>query len=173
MRGKQLKVYLHPDDHAAIQVYVRDGLGSLVLHERAENPERLRIADVQEGGAGRMICHRSLADYLRPRYVEVSGEWVLDIQENPVVEWWFSKFVENSLYPGRFYCVPASAYHDFDCAGRLGEFSNMTNRLFWWVRSWVVEFEAEWGVEMVGPKAAELLRSGDITLRRNPPGSRL
>ncbi|MFE5676932.1 hypothetical protein ACFQ7B_22525 [Streptomyces erythrochromogenes] len=173
MRGKQLKVYLHPDDHAAVQAYVHDKLSSLVLQERARNPERLQIADVKEGGVGRLICHPSLTGSLRPRHVEVTGEWVLDIQSNPVVEWWFSRVVENVLYPGRFYYMPASAYPQFDGGGRLGEFSDMADRLFCWVRSWAVKYEAEWGVEMVGPATAELLRNGDIALRRNPPGSRL
>ncbi|MFJ8011072.1 hypothetical protein [Streptomyces sp. NPDC096339] len=173
MRGKQLKVYLHPGDHSAVYAYVRDDLGSLVLRERASNPESFQVAEAEEVGAGRFICPLSLADDLHPRHIAATGEWMLDIQTNPVVEWWFSKIADGLLYPGRFYSMPASSYADFGNRGQLDDFSEMANRLFKWARSWAVIVETEWGVERVGPVAAELLRSGDIALRRNPPGSRL
>ncbi|MEE1807256.1 hypothetical protein, partial [Streptomyces sp. BE133] len=161
------------DPGSAVYAYVRDELGSLILRERASNPESFQVTEAVEAGVGRLICPLSLCENLQPRYIAATGEWMLGIQLNPAVEWWFSKIANGLLYPGRFYSMPASSYPDFGDRGQLDEFAAMANRLFRWVRSWTVIFETEWGVERVGPVAAELLRSGDIALRRNPPGSRL
>lgn len=173
MRGKQLKVYLHPDDHLAVYEYVQSELDSVLLRERASDPGDFQAGDATGGGAGRLICPRSMVGRLEPRYIEVRGEWVLDVQRNPVVEWWFSKLDNDFLYPGRFYCVPGASYSKSGDIQNAPEFSDMANRLFRWVRSRTLNFETEWGTEKVGPSAAEKLQTGSVGIRRNPPGSRI
>jgi hypothetical protein len=170
-RGRQLKVYLHPDDHPAVFSRVQDELDAAVLRERAGAPEDFEVGDAPEKGPGRLLCPRSLTGGLRPRHIEVRDEWILDAGSSPVVEWWFSKLDKGFLHPGRLYWVPGDPDPGADDATSSRELASFANRLFTWMRSYTVRFEAEWGPERVGPLTAERLRDGDIALRRNPPGS--
>lgn len=172
VRGRQLKVYLHPDDRPAVDAYVHGELESLLLKERSNDPDGFEVLDSREGGMGRLICPRSAVGHLEPRYVETRDEWILGVQGNPLVEWWFSKLNGGLLYPGRFYYMPSDSP---STSGRdyPPDFMPMAKRLFKWVRSETVTVETEWGAERVGPVAEAMLRAGSITLRRNPPGSRI
>jgi hypothetical protein len=176
VRGKQLKVYLHPDDHAAVEHQVERELGSLLLLERSPDPTDF-VADGGRLGAargmGRLVCPASLVGELQPRFIQTNDEWMLNLQANPVIEWWFSKLADGVLYPGRFFALPASTYAETFRREELEEFTSVTTNLFRWVRSWTVPVETDWGAERLGPKAAVLVSDGDLSLRRNPPGSRL
>ncbi len=121
---------------------------------------------------GKLICPASLLGRLDPRHIEARDEWVLDVAEDPLVEWWLSKLDDKLLYPGRFYYVP------FTLAGSVfiekdEEFLSTAERLFKWVRKETRAVETEWGRERLGSVAAEKLQNGEISLRQNPPGSRI
>ncbi|MFG1992483.1 hypothetical protein ACGFJ7_21140 [Actinoplanes sp. NPDC048988] len=159
--GRQLKVYLHPEDRPAVDDYVRRELGGVLLRERSADRASLVTADSRDGMA-RLIGLASQAARLEPRYVEPRDEWVMSLQSGPLIEWWFSKLDDDQLYPGRFYYLP----HDDE------PFTKAATSLFTWVRRYAPAVPAEWGPERLGPAAAEMVRAGKLSLRRNPPGSR-
>ncbi len=162
-QGRQLRVYLHPEDRPAVDEYVRGELAGALLTERSPDPHGFEVADSAAGGIGRLICPKPLVTELHPRHIAAREEWVLNVSTDPLIEWWFSLLDEGMLFPGRFYYLPA---------GRPPELLETAKRLFKWVRANTEQVETEWGTERLGPKAAGLLRAGAIKLRVNPPGSR-
>jgi hypothetical protein len=163
-QGRQLKVYLHPEDRPAVDEYVRGELAGALLTERSRDSHGFEVADSAGGGTGRLICPGSLVAGLRPRHIAARDEWILDPATDPLIEWWFAKLDEGVLFPGRFYYLPS---------GQPPEFLETAKGLFAWVRAHTEQVETEWGTERLGPRAAGLLRAGLISLRRNPPGSRI
>jgi hypothetical protein len=73
--GRQVKVYLHPEDRQAVADFVRGRLGCVLLRERSADRASLETADVGDGSA-RLICLDSQASELRPRLIEARSEWV-------------------------------------------------------------------------------------------------
>lgn len=172
MRGRQLKVYLHPKDRPLVDAFVREELASALLKERSRDRAGFETRESKDLWTGLLICPRSLLAELDPRYIEARDEWIIDVHTNPVVEWWFSKLDSGLLYPGRFYYVPSGFAGG---SGRDGtkDFLVVADKLFKWLRTKTCVVETEWGTERLGPVAAEMVREGQISLRRNPPGSRI
>ncbi|BCB76931.1 hypothetical protein GCM10022251_76220 [Phytohabitans flavus] len=172
VKGRQLKVYLHPQDRPAVDAFVQRELASALLSERSRDRGGFEVQDSQAGGMGRLICPRPMVPDLNPRYIEARDEWILDVQVDPLIEWWFSRLDDDQLYPGRFYYLPSVSASNSK-ANKPAEFLAMATRLLGWVREETVVFDTEWGSERLGPVAAEMLQGGRISLRRNPPGSRM
>lgn len=172
MIGKQLRVYLHPDDQAQVDDFVHGELASVLLAPRSPSPDPLRLEGSEGSGMGPLICPASLLDSLKPRYIEARNEWILDVITNPVIEWWLSKFEQGQLFPGRLYYVPKITSGD-SAALKDKTFLETADRLFKWMRKYTDTVETEWGKKRLGKIAATKFRNGEITLRRNPPGSRI
>lgn len=115
-----------------------------------------------------LICPESCLDDLRPQRFEERDEWVADPLRDPVVEWWYSKLDGPLLFPGRFYYVPGTGPE-----ARDAQFVETGKRLFTWIRKFARKQEVGWGSELLGPQAALKRENGEISLRQNPPGSRL
>lgn len=108
---------------------------------------------------------------IEPHHIDLTGEWALDVQSGPLIEWWFSKLDRALLYPGRFYFMPP-APGDLE-TDQLAQFSELAARLFAGVRRMTPLVPTEWGSERMGPVAARMFGEGKISLRRGPPGSRI
>jgi hypothetical protein len=163
-QGRQLKVYLHPEDRPAVDAYVRGELAGALLTERSPDRESFEVADSATGGPGRLICPRPLVADLHPRHIEARDEWVLSVAADPLIEWWFSRLEDGELSPGRFYYLPR---------GTSDEPAATARRLFAWLRRFTTRVGTGWGTELLGPRAAELVGAGELRLRANPPGSRI
>lgn len=171
MIGKQLKVYLHPDDQAQVDDFVHGELASVLLAQRSPTPAPLELEGSGGSGMGPLVCPASLLGSLQPRHIEARGEWIIDVTTSPVIEWWVSKFDHGQLFPGRLYYVPQTPLGD-TATPKGKEFLATAERLFKWMRKFTEAVETEWGKERLGKIAAAKLRNGEISLRRNPPGSR-
>jgi hypothetical protein len=168
--SRQIKTYMLPDDRAAVEAFVKDELGSVLMAHRWPTPVPLEVSSGT--GQSSLVCPASLIDELNPRHIAARDEWVLDPLTDPVVEWWYSKFSEDVLFPGRLYYVLENP------AGENGtrkddRFLSMADALFKWIRRSTCYVETEWGRERFGANAASSYRRGDLVLRRNPPGSRI
>ena len=171
MIGRQLRLYLHPGDHAAVEQFVHDDLASALVAERSHSPEPMEVDSDPDARPGTLICPRRLLASLEPRHIEAQGYYVLHPTRNPVVEWWYSKLTDDGLYPGRFYYLPGGPSEgDVPWDDR---FLQMAERLFQWARKSANLVDTDWGRERLGPVAAEQYLNGELQLRRNPPGSRI
>jgi hypothetical protein len=170
--GKQLKVYLHPDDQPQVDDFVHGELASVLLAQRSPSPDPLELEGSGGSGMGPLICPASLLRNLQPRHIEARNEWILDVMTSPVIEWWLSKFDQGQLYPGRIYYVPQTTSGD-SSTPKDKAFLEAADRLFKWMRKSTETVETEWGKERLGRIAATRFRNGEISLRRNPPGSRI
>src|SRR4051812_12921451 len=133
MLGKQIKVYLHPKDRAAVRDYVRGDLASVLLAERWESSVPLELPSSEDPGNALLICPRELVDSLSARYVAAKDQWVVDPVSAPVIEWWHSALVDGMLYPGRFYYVP-TVQGESAHSGKDERFLAVAGHLFRWVR---------------------------------------
>jgi len=168
-RGRQLRVYLHPDDRLAIDAFVRYELGAALLMERSRDRDGFEVEDSRSGGMKRLLTPRRFLRELSPRHIEATDEWILNVANDPLIEWVLSRLYNGLLYPGRFYYLQrldsgADQQHDL---------VKTADRLFRWVRSQTLAVETEWGSERLGAMAAELVRDGQVSLRFGPPGSRI
>jgi hypothetical protein len=168
MRGKQVRVYLHPADHTDVDAFVHGDLASTLLAERSSVAEPAVLADSTGPGMGALICPASMLPVLTPRHIPSRNEWVLEVEREPLVEWWYSAFENGALFPGRFYYVPTGA----DNKQKPTDFLSSAEHLFRWVRRSTESVNTEWGRERLGRRAAEKFRRGEVVLRRNPPGLR-
>jgi hypothetical protein len=169
MRGRQVRVYLDPADHPDVDAFVHDDLSCVLLAERSPTAAPTVLANSAGPGMGALVCPTSVLPLLTPRHIPPRNEWVLEVEREPVIEWWYSRFDNGTLFPGRFYYVPASV----DAGEKPAEFLSAAERLFRWIRRSTETVDTEWGRERLGGRAAEKVRRGELTLRRNPPGSRL
>jgi hypothetical protein len=168
MRGRQIKLYLHPDDRRDVENFIRSELKSALLPPRWTGPSPRPPRVTSEEGMSSLICPACCLDDLRPRRIEDRDEWVADPSRDPVVEWWYSKLDGSLLFPGRFYYVPGKEQEAAD-----EQLVDAGKRLFTWVRKFAGKREVGWGSEHLGPRAALAWERGEITLRQNPPGSRI
>ena len=171
MRGRQVKVYLHPEDHAMVDDFVHNQLGCVLLAEnsRSRTPQELPRSYAGDD-LGALICRPDTVSELSTMHIPRTGMWWCESTENPVIEWSYSKLDGDTLYPGRFFFVPEAlvddAYKEKDPA-----FVESGDRLVKWVRRTIPLTATEWGRERLGPVAAEMLAKGALKLRQNPPGS--
>jgi hypothetical protein len=170
--GKQLRVYLHPDDQAQVDDFVRGELTSVLLAQRSPSPDPLELEGSGGSGMGPLICPASLLGSLRPRHIEARNEWILDVMTSPVIEWWLSKFDHGQIFPGRLYYVPEIT-SGHGTARKDKAFLEAADRLFKWMRESTDAVETDWGKERLGRIAATKFQNGEVSLRRNPPGSRI
>lgn len=170
MAGRQVKIYLHPDDRREVESFVTAQLDSALLAPRWKTTTPQRVSSSQ--GQLALICPNSLIDSLHPRHIKSRDEWVLSAGHDPVIEWWHSKLEGSNLYPGRIYYVPGS---DEMAVGTEGErlLGSVAGNLMRWIKEFARKTEVDWGYEYVSPQAAIKLVDGELHLRRNPPGSRI
>lgn len=172
MIGRQLKVYLHPEDHVEIDNFVRNDLNCVLLAERSPSSVSLELHSSRETSAtGSLICPAALVGNLSLRGLANRKEWVIELGANPVIEWWYSKLDGDELHPGRFYYIPMRSI-DGVAYEKDDAFLDVATRLFAWIRRTTIYVATEWGRERLGTEAADRFRDGTLGLRRNPPGSR-
>jgi hypothetical protein len=171
MIGRQLRLYLHPADHAAVERYVHEDLASALVAERSDTPMAMEVDSNPDARPGALVCPRSLLTLLQPRHITTQGYYVLHASRDQVIEWWYSKLTADGLHPGRFYYVPSDPMDG--SAPRDERFLQVAERLFQWARKTATFVATEWGRERLGPEAASRYLNGELQLRRNPPGSRI
>jgi hypothetical protein len=167
MRGRQIRVYLHPADRVAVDAFIHGELSCTLLAERSSSAVPSVLPDSAGPGMGVLICLTSMLQSLAPRHIPSRNEWVLEPETEPLIEWWYSRFENGLLFPGRFYYVPVIDNHQ-----KSADFQSAADSLFRWVRRSTRMVNTEWGQERLGGEAAERFLRGEVALRRNPPGSR-
>lgn len=170
MMGRQIKVYMHPADHAAVEQQVRE-LDAVLLAKHWNSTRPVELEHTADAGLGAFICHRSALESIHPMYIEVRDWWEPSVFDDPIIEWWFSKLDNDTLYPGRFYYIPEVS--PSSGSGFLtDEFLGTADRLFRWVRRTIKLVDVEWGRERLGAHALDLHSSGKLNLHKGPPGTR-
>lgn len=171
MAGRQLRIYLHPDDRHEVESFVANRLGAVLLAPRSPTASLVRSSVIE--GSSAMVCPVSRVDDLRPRYIESRHEWVLTAGRDPVIEWWYSKLDGDNLYPGRLYYVAARGGDEFGSSTANRDLISTAEALVKWMKKFAMRCDVAWGREYVGPRARLLLDAGELSLRQNPPGSRI
>lgn len=156
-----------------IDDFIHDELGCVLLAERSPSNVPLKLTrSSPESALGALICPVSSMAGLHLRHLATVDEWVTELSANPVIEWWYSRLAGNTLYPGRFYYVPAVAMDD-KYQEKSSIFLKKAGALFKWLRKSTTLTATEWGRERLGQRAAVKFSEGVIRLRQNPPGSRI
>lgn len=171
MIGRQVKIYLHPEDHSDVDRYIRERLGAALLADQwnSERPQGV----VTSCGSGPVVyvCPQGLIGDLRPRFIASQNHWVVDVNADPLIEWRSSKLIEGDLYPGRLYYVPWVVDREGKHT-KVAEFTSVADKFFRWMRDYTSWVETDWGREKVGPHAMNLLNRKRICLKMNPPAAR-
>jgi hypothetical protein len=166
--GRQIKVYLHPEDHRAVEEFVREKLACTLVAERSRSRTPTEIDSSPEIGWSALICPVDSLRTIKPEYVEAQGYWLTSPTKHPVIEWMYSRLADDGIHPGRFYYVA-----DHFGGARLPEprdeaFVKTAERLFRWVQKTTQWVETGWGRERLGPVAAARHRAGGLAIHMNP-----
>jgi hypothetical protein len=170
MIGRQVEFYSHPVDYAALEEYIRNGIDSVILADRSSSPVPERLASVR-GEIKTFICPSKMISCIQAHLIANRGYWLVDVNENPVVEWWHSKVISQDIYSGRFYYVPWK-FSDGVREDKDELFLETARKLFAWVRKNTVFVDVPWGRVRVGLKTKELIDEGVLILKMNSPTTR-
>jgi hypothetical protein len=76
--GRQVRLYLHPEDHPLVESFIRDELDCTLVAWRWESTVPVEIESSPSEHFEAFICPRPLLASVNPRYIETQGYWVVD-----------------------------------------------------------------------------------------------
>jgi hypothetical protein len=87
MIGRQVRLYLHPDDQTEFVELVQGEMQAVLLTPRSVSPEPSIVDSWQAAGYFARICQSTMLGSLVPEHFSTRDEWYFDTSENPLVEW--------------------------------------------------------------------------------------
>src|SRR5215203_3186493 len=115
--GRQVSLYLHPDDHPALQGWL-DEHGLLVFPRAVRCAPFERIADIgpardDTDESALVVCSKHDAGTFRCWYNAKFQSFTIDPHQSPVVEFDRSVLGADVLWSGRLWFVPQEYPPDF------------------------------------------------------------
>jgi hypothetical protein len=166
--GHQINFFLGPNDHAELEMRLREAGELVVLHVRSPTPEPRQVDNTNftEDGKQWLFLYLVRPDDLsavRTREVAAQRYWSVDDLRSPVIELTRCYYNGKILRRGRLYFVDGYYGAEDQWVEKPEEFKAWANRLFAAARK-TLTFDKNLGAH-IGPEAEQMRLDGEVEFK--------
>ena len=166
--GHQINFFLGPNDHAALEMRLREAGELVVLRSRSPTPEPHQVDTTNFTEDGRQwlflyLVRPSDLSAVRTEEVTAQGYWSVDDLRSPVIELTRCYYNGKILRRGRLYFVDGYYGAQDQWVEKPEEFKAWAKRLFAAARK-TLTFDKNLGAH-IGPEAEQMRLDGEVEFK--------